>query len=93
MTIRFRQLEGISATSHTASRLCHPFDILLRCNPRVFVDLNKLEKVCLNDNPISLMFPNNIKPLCDSNPNCSIKINEKCIKETTIIGNNLIKYI
>ena len=49
----------------------------------VFVGLNKLEKVCLSDNPISLLFPSNIKPLCDSNPNCSIKINEKCIKDTT----------
>jgi len=50
----------------------------------VFVGLNQLEKVCLNDNPISVMFPSNIKPLCDTNPNCSIKINEKCIKDTTI---------
>jgi hypothetical protein len=50
----------------------------------VFVGLNQLEKVCLNDNPISVMFPSNIKPLCDSNPNCNIKINEKCIKDATI---------
>ena len=49
----------------------------------VFVGLNKLEKVCLSDNPISLLFPSNIKPLCDSNPNCNIKINENCIKDTT----------
>ena len=53
----------------------------------VFVGLNKLEKVCLSDNPISLLFPSNIKPLCDSNPNCSIKINEKCIKDTTTSNN------
>jgi Leucine-rich repeat (LRR) protein len=46
----------------------------------IFVGLNKLEKVCLNDNPISNMFPASIKPLCDSNPKCSININEKCIK-------------
>ena len=49
----------------------------------VFVGLNKLEKVCLNDNPISFMFPNNIKPLCDTNPFCTIKINEKCIRDMT----------
>ena len=49
----------------------------------VFIGLNQLEKVCLNDNPISVMFPSNIKPLCDSNPNCNIKINEKCIRDST----------
>ena len=47
----------------------------------VFVGLNNLEKVCLKDNPISIMFPTNIKPLCDTNPMCTIKINEKCIKD------------
>jgi hypothetical protein len=60
-------------------------NIIVSIDRNVFVGLNKLEKVCLNDNPISLMFPSNIKPLCDSNPNCIIKINEKCIKETTSI--------
>jgi len=49
----------------------------------IFVGLNKLQKVCLSDNPISLMFPSIIKPLCDTNPNCNIKINENCIKDTT----------
>jgi Leucine-rich repeat (LRR) protein len=49
----------------------------------IFVGLNKLQKVCLNDNPISLMFPINVEQLCDTNPNCNIKINEKCIKDTT----------
>ncbi len=56
---------------------------IISIDRNVFVGMNKLEKVCLSDNPISFLFPNNIKPLCDSNPNCSIKINEKCIKETT----------
>ena len=49
----------------------------------VFVGLNKLEKVCLNDNPISQMFPGNIKPLCDTNPFCTIKKNEKCMRDMT----------
>ena len=49
----------------------------------VFVGLNKLEKVCLKDNPISFLFPTNIKPLCETNPICTIKINEKCIKDIT----------
>ena len=48
----------------------------------VFVGLEKLEKVCLNDNPISQMFPSNVKPLCDTNPICTVKINEKCIRDT-----------
>jgi hypothetical protein len=37
----------------------------------------------LSDNPISFLFPNNIKPLCETNLNCNIKINEKCIKDNT----------
>jgi Leucine-rich repeat (LRR) protein len=49
----------------------------------VFVGLNKLEKVCLCDNPMSFLFPNKIKPLCDTNPFCTIKINEKCIRDIT----------
>jgi len=56
----------------------------------VFFGLNQLEKVCLNDNPISIMFPDNVILLCDSNPNCNIRINEKCTKETT--SNKQINY-
>ena len=56
---------------------------IVSIDKNVFVGLNQLEKVCLNDNPISVMFPSNIKPLCDTNPNCSIKIKERCIKDTT----------
>ena len=49
----------------------------------VFVGLKKLEKVCLSDNPISQLFPANIKTLCDTNPICTININEKCIRDIT----------
>jgi hypothetical protein len=55
---------------------------IISIDRNVFVGLNQLEKVCLNDNPISVMFPSNIKPLCDTNPNCNIKIKERCIKDT-----------
>jgi len=48
----------------------------------VFNGLNSLEKVCISNNPI-IMFPSNIKPLCDTNSICTIKINEKCIKDMT----------
>ena len=58
-------------------------NIIVSIDRNVFVGLNKLEKVCLNDNPISFMFPNNIKPLCDTNPFCTIKINEKCKRDIT----------
>ena len=54
---------------------------IISIDRNVFVGLNNLEKVCLKDNPISIMFPTNIKPLCDTNPMCTIKINEKCIKD------------
>jgi Leucine-rich repeat (LRR) protein len=54
---------------------------IISIDRNVFVGLNNLEKVCLKDNPISIMFPTNIKPLCETNPMCTIKINEKCIKD------------
>jgi Leucine-rich repeat (LRR) protein len=54
---------------------------IISIDRNVFVGLNNLEKVCLKDNPISLMFPTNIKPLCETNPICTIKITEKCIKD------------
>ena len=58
---------------------------IISIDRNIFIGLDKLQKVCLNENPISLMFPNNIKPLYDTpNPNCDIKINEKCIKDNTI---------
>jgi len=55
---------------------------IISIDRNVFVGLEKLEKVCLNDNPISQMFPSNVKPLCDTNPICTVKINEKCIRDT-----------
>ena len=38
-------------------------------------------------NPISSTYPNSINSLCDTNPKCIIKINEKCIK-----NNDLTKF-
>jgi hypothetical protein len=58
-------------------------NVIVSIDRNVFVGLDKLKKVCFNDNPIRLMFPIKIKPLCDTNPNYSIKINKKCIKDTT----------
>ena len=48
----------------------------------IFVGLNKLEKVCFVDNPISEMYPERIKQFCSSNPKCVIYVDEKCIKTT-----------
>jgi Leucine-rich repeat (LRR) protein len=91
---KLRQLEyGLFNNLTNLRELWLESNNIISIDRNVFAGMNKLEKVCLNDNPISLMFPNMIKPLCDSNPNCSIKINEKCIKETTTISNNLIEYI
>ena len=58
-------------------------NFIISIDRNVFVGLNLLQKVCLNGNPISLMFPSNIEPLCDTNPNCNIKINENCIKDAS----------
>jgi len=63
---------------------------IVSINRNVFKGLNKLEKVCLSDNPISEMFPSNLKPLCESNSNCNIKINEKCIRDIYSNINTLI---
>lgn len=60
---------------------------IISIDRNIFIGLDKLQKVCLNENPISLMFPNNIKPICDNNPNCKIKINEKCTKGDIIPSN------
>ncbi len=65
-------------------------NFIISIDRNVFVGLNLLQKVCLNGNPISLMFPSNIEPLCDTNPNCNIKINENCLKDTTSSKNNKI---
>jgi hypothetical protein len=59
----------------------------------IFVGLNKLEKVCFNNNPIGLMFPINIIPLCETNPYCTIKINEKCIHTLPISIQNINIFI
>jgi Leucine-rich repeat (LRR) protein len=63
-------------------------NFIISIDRNVFVGLNLLQKVCLNGNPISLIFPSNIEPLCDTNPNCNIKINENCLKDTTSSKNN-----
>jgi hypothetical protein len=48
-----------------------------------FVGLVNLEKICLNDNPISSLFPASLATLCSTNPNCEVKITEKCLFYTT----------
>jgi Leucine-rich repeat (LRR) protein len=60
-------------------------NLIISVNKDIFEGLNKLEKVCFNENPISFLFPNNTKQLCEKHPNCTIKINEKCIKIITSI--------
>lgn len=64
-------------------------NLIVSIDRNVFDGLNKLEIVCLKDNPISLMFPTNIRPLCETNPICTIKINEKCIKDITSKTNKI----
>jgi Leucine-rich repeat (LRR) protein len=64
-------------------------NLIVSIDRNVFDGLNKLEIVCLKDNPISFMFPTNIRPLCETNPICTIKINEKCIKDITSKTNKI----
>jgi Leucine-rich repeat (LRR) protein len=64
-------------------------NLIVSIDRNVFDGLNKLEIVCLKDNPISLTFPTNIRPLCETNPICTIKINEKCIKDITSKTNKI----
>ena len=81
---KIKQLEyGLLNHLESLKEIWLESNIIVSIDRNVFVGLNKLEKVCLNDNPISFMFPNKIKPLCDTNPFCTIKINEKCIRDIT----------
>ena len=43
------------------------------------VGLNKLEKVCINNNPISTFFPHLLDGICSTNSKCVVSIAEKCI--------------
>ena len=83
---KIKQLEyGLFNELYNLKELWLESNNIISIDRNVFAGLNQLEKVCLNDNPINIMFPNNIKPLYDTpNPNCDIKINEKCIKDNTI---------
>ena len=42
------------------------------------VGLNKLLKVCIYNNPISKYFPEKLQKICETNPNCIVKISETC---------------
>lgn len=53
---------------------------LISIDRNAFVGLINLETVCLAENPISNQFPGNLVQLCNSNPKCTIKTSEKCIK-------------
>jgi len=45
-----------------------------------FLFLNNLESVCLNNNPISILFPTQMQTICNIqiNPKCKVYLNEKC---------------
>ncbi len=43
-----------------------------------FIGLSKLSKVCLYDNPISLLMPLQLDSLCSMNFNCFVYILSKC---------------
>ncbi len=84
---KIRRLEyGLFDGLENVREIWLEFNYIISVNKDIFEGLNKLEKVCFNDNPISIMFPNNTKQLCVRNPNCTIKINEKCIKIITSIS-------
>jgi len=40
--------------------------------------LNKLLKVCIYNNPISKYFPEKLQKICETNPNCIVKISDAC---------------
>ena len=72
---------------------------IISIDKNIFINLNKLELVCLSNNPISMMFPNNVRPLCNTiyNSKCKIEITDKCKKNTQIeiesIYSYFIKYV
>lgn len=40
--------------------------------------MNKLLKVCIYNNPISKYFPEKLQKICETNPNCIVKISDAC---------------
>ena len=47
-------------------------------NKNALVGLSKLEKLCLNDNPISDIFPDSLDELYSTNPKCKVYVLTKC---------------
>jgi len=57
---------------------------LISIDKDAFLGLNNLELVCLNDNPLQELFPNQLTTLCDSNPKCTLRISDKCKRQATL---------
>lgn len=72
---------------------------IISIDKNIFINFNKLELVCFSNNPISIMFPNNVRQLCNTiyNSKCKIEITDKCKKNTQIeiesIYSYFIKYV
>jgi len=56
---------------------------ITRFDKDYLIGLEDLKLVCFKDNPVNELFPNKIKNMCYSNPNCNVKINEYCELITT----------
>jgi hypothetical protein len=54
--------------------------------------LVNLELVCLFNNPISIIFPDSLKDVCNSSPKCVVKIAEAC-SSSNVIANFTCKTI
>ena len=46
-----------------------------------FFGSNDLELVCLSKNPVSVLFPNSLASICETNKKCVVKITEICIRK------------
>jgi hypothetical protein len=53
-------------------------NFIITVDRNAFVGLTNLKKVCLWDNPVSTNFPTILTGICSTNPECELKISEKC---------------
>ena len=57
-----------------------------------FLNLNNLQRVCLNNNPITTLFPTDLLTfICTNHINCTVSFIDKCIRNNTLHKINNVK--
>jgi hypothetical protein len=57
-----------------------------------FLNLNNLQRVCLNNNPSTTLFPTDLLTfICTNHINCTVSLIDKCIRNYTLHRLNNVK--